>query len=55
MNIIPLEKKESLYIGNTIQITVRKIYSSGDVELGIDAPENIEVHREKLQLNSISE
>jgi carbon storage regulator CsrA len=64
MNIIPLEKKESLYIGDKIQVIVRRVHSSGEVELGIVAPKDTAIHREeflnslkklKIQLSKIAE
>jgi carbon storage regulator CsrA len=62
MRILSVEKNESVCIGNEIQVFVRRILKSGDVELGIKAPKKIFIHREefietlkklKMQLESL--
>ena len=47
MKIIPIEKNESIHIGNEIEITVLRILPSGEVQLGIKAPEKTLIHREE--------
>ena len=40
---------ESLYIGNDIVLTVLKISPSGEVRLGIQAPDDVVILREELK------
>lgn len=45
---------ETLIIGNDIKITVLGI-SGNQVRIGIDAPKNIEVHREEVYMRIAEE
>lgn len=47
MLILTRSQGETIYIGDDIRITVLGI-NGGQVRLGIDAPLNIEVHREEI-------
>ena len=47
MNIVSLHENEPLYIGDKIKIVVLNFDQTGNIELGIIAPENISIHREE--------
>jgi len=47
MLILTRSQGETIYIGDDIRITVLGT-NGGQVRLGIDAPQNIEVHREEI-------
>ena len=47
MRILPRSQGETICIGDDIRITVLGT-NGGQVRLGIDAPQNVEVHREEI-------
>ena len=47
MLILARNKNESLFIGDDIEITVLGI-TGNQVRIGINAPKNIDVHREEV-------
>ena len=47
MLILTRSQGETIYIGDDIRITVLGT-NGGQVRLGIDAPQNVEVHREEI-------
>ena len=47
MLILTRKKGESLHIGDNIKIVITEI-KGGDVRIGVDAPKDIEVHREEI-------
>jgi len=49
MLILKRNKKESIIIGNDIKVTMLN-YKNGQFKIGIDAPEDISVHREEIYL-----
>lgn len=49
MLLLTRKRGEKIKIGNDVTVTVLSIYD-GKIRLGIDAPENIQVHREEIWL-----
>ncbi|MFK5948138.1 MAG: carbon storage regulator CsrA [Methylococcales bacterium] len=47
MLILTRKENESLYIGDDIEVTVLAI-KSNQIRIGINAPKDIEVHREEV-------
>ncbi|MGI6227612.1 MAG: carbon storage regulator CsrA [Peptococcales bacterium] len=48
MLVLSRGKNESIIIGENIKITVVEVRPDGTVRLGIDAPKDVEIHREEV-------
>jgi carbon storage regulator CsrA len=48
MHIVTAEKNQKVHIGNDIYLVVKRIREDGEIELGIEAPENVAIHREEF-------
>ncbi|KJS19052.1 MAG: hypothetical protein VR72_20125 [Clostridiaceae bacterium BRH_c20a] len=48
MLVLSRGKDESIVIGDNIKITVIDVRPDGTVRLGIDAPKDVEIHREEV-------
>ncbi|KJS85392.1 MAG: hypothetical protein JM58_08745 [Peptococcaceae bacterium BICA1-8] len=48
MLVLSRGKDESIIIGDNIKLTVIEVRSDGTVRLGIDAPKDVEIHREEV-------
>jgi carbon storage regulator len=48
MLVLSRGKNESIIVGDNIKITVVEVRPDGTVRLGIDAPKDVEIHREEV-------
>lgn len=48
MLVLSRGKNESIIIGDNIKITIIEVRPDGTVRLGIDAPRDVEIHREEV-------
>jgi carbon storage regulator len=48
MLVLSRGKNESIIIGDNIKITIVEVRPDGTVRLGIDAPKDVEIHREEV-------
>jgi carbon storage regulator CsrA len=48
MYIVAVEKNQKIHIGNDIYLVVRRVKKSKEIEIGIEAPNNIGIHREEF-------
>jgi len=54
MLVLKRKKDESIMIGENIKITVLQC-DDGNVKIGIEAPQNIKIHREEILTEIIDE
>lgn len=50
MHIVPAKKGEVVQIGN-VRLFIRRLRRDGNVEIGVEAPKEIPIHREEYQQN----
>lgn len=56
MLLLSRKRGETIYIGNDIRVTVTNVDKhSGAVQIGIDAPHHIEIHREEIYRRVLKE
>jgi len=48
MLVLTRKKEESIMIGDDIKVTIMEIRKDGTVRIGIEAPKNIDIHREEV-------
>jgi len=48
MLVLTRKPNESIMIGDNIKVTLMEIRKDGTVRIGIEAPQNVEIHREEV-------